>query len=126
MTAGISTANVAAALIPPQPATATADLAAARTRPPPRAARTSGSRIHGAIAAGRNSDDRPPIRVSAAGEAASPSPAAIRDPGQRAGGADAQPAGEQHDAGEGGDADRADPQPLDHPRRQAREMAEGK
>ncbi len=71
MTAGTSTANVAAALIPPQHATATADRAAARTRPPPPwAARTSGSRIHGTIAAGRNSDDRPPIRVSAAGEAA--------------------------------------------------------
>src|SRR5215467_16186185 len=69
-TAGTQTAKVAAALIPPQQATATADRAAARTRPSPCAAPTSGSKIQGSIAAGRTSDDSPPIRVSAAGEAA--------------------------------------------------------
>src|SRR5258708_35333944 len=101
MTTGTSTANVAAALIPPQHATATADRAAARARPPPRpaaptcppprpaaptgpppwAARTRGSKIHGSIAAGRNSDDRPPIRVSAAGAAGWARAAALADPG---------------------------------------------
>src|SRR5215469_1376272 len=69
-TAGTQTARVAAALIPPHSATATADRAAARPRRPPCAASTSGMRIHGSIAAGRNSEDSSPIRVSAAGEAA--------------------------------------------------------
>src|SRR6516225_8123061 len=69
-TAGTQTATVAAALIPPHSATATADRAAARPRRPPWAASTSGMSIHGSIAAGRNSDDSSPISVSAAGEAA--------------------------------------------------------
>ena len=73
MTAGSSTAKVAAALMPPHSATATADRAAAR--PPagrrlPAGALTSGSRIHGSIAAGRNSEDSSPSRVSAAGDSA--------------------------------------------------------
>jgi len=49
-------------------------------------------------------------------------PEAGRDPRPRR--ADAEPAGEQHQAAEGGGADRADPQPLDHPRFQPREPAQ--
>ena len=61
---------VAAALTPPHRPTAAAERAAAIPRRPPRVASTSGIKIQGSIAAGRNSADSPPIRVSPAGERA--------------------------------------------------------
>ena len=76
ITGGISTAKVAAALMPLHKATATADCAAAVSRPgarmagPATAARTSGMRIHGSIAIGRNSLDSVPSMPSAFGASA--------------------------------------------------------
>ena len=77
---------MAAALVPPHAATASPDRATARSRAsaveprrpgtppgPPRprkAGPASGSSTHGSMAAGRNSADSTPARLSAIGEAA--------------------------------------------------------
>src|ERR1019366_4009035 len=84
MSGGSRTARVAGALTARQRGTAGADRAAARPSlparglpvaappfgAPPFAALTSGSSIHGSIAAGRNSEDSSPSRVSPAGDRA--------------------------------------------------------